>query len=108
VRTFWTMATVAVVVAAAAAPLDAFALPQDATGWLGLALLTALYGTAITALFVVLPRLGAVNHAPILNLEPIASLVLAWIFLGQRIATVQVAGALLVVAAIVWLASGRR
>jgi drug/metabolite transporter (DMT)-like permease len=108
VRTFWTMATVAVVVSAAGASADAFALPRDPTGWLGLALLTVFYGAAITALFVVLPRLGAVNHSPVLNVEPIASMVLAWMVLDQRIAAVQIGGALLVVGAIVWMSTGRR
>jgi drug/metabolite transporter (DMT)-like permease len=35
-------------------------------------------------------------------------MVLAWAILGQRIGPVQVAGAVLVVGAIVWLSSGRR
>lgn len=107
VRTLWTMATVAVVLAMTGVAVDGFALPRDPTGWTGLVLLTVLYGGAITGLFVVLPRLGAVNSAPVMNLEPIASIVLAWVFLGQRIAPLQVGGALLVVGAIVWLSARR-
>jgi drug/metabolite transporter (DMT)-like permease len=108
VRTFWTMATVAVVVTVAGAVSGGFALPQDATGWTGLALLTVLYGAAITSLFVVLPRLGAVNNSPVLNVEPIASMVIAWAILDQRFAAVQVSGALLVVGAILWMSYARR
>jgi drug/metabolite transporter (DMT)-like permease len=108
VRTFWTMVTVAVVVTAAGASVDGLALPVAAVGWIGLALLTVFYGAAITGLFVVLPRLGAVNHSPVLNVEPIASMVLAWTILGQRIAPIQIAGALVVVGAIAWMSSGRR
>ena len=108
VRTVWTMATVAVVVTATGLAAGGFAWPQDAPGWTGLALLTVLYGIAFTSLFVVLPRLGAVNSAPVMNLEPIASMVLAWAILGQRIGPVQIAGAVLVVGAIVWLSSARR
>jgi drug/metabolite transporter (DMT)-like permease len=108
VRTFWTMAAVAAVVTVAAAPTGGFSWPGDATGWVGLASLTVLYGLAITSLFVVLPRLGAVNNSPVLNVEPIASMVLAWVILDQRIAALQVAGALLVVGSIVWMSTGRR
>jgi drug/metabolite transporter (DMT)-like permease len=108
VRTVWTMVTVAIVVTGAGLAAGGFAWPRDAAGWTGLALLTVLYGIAFTSLFVVLPRLGAVNSAPVMNLEPIASMVLAWAILGQRIGPVQVAGAVLVVGAIVWLSSGRR
>ena len=98
----------AIVVTGAGLAAGGFAWPRDAAGWTGLALLTVLYGIAFTSLFVVLPRLGAVNSAPVMNLEPIASMVLAWAILGQRIGPVQVAGAVLVVGAIVWLSSGRR
>jgi drug/metabolite transporter (DMT)-like permease len=80
----------------------------DATGWLGLGALTVLYGAAITSLFVVLPRLGAVNQAPVLNAEPIAAMLLAWTILDQRFAPLQVAGAIVVVGAIAWLSAVRR
>jgi drug/metabolite transporter (DMT)-like permease len=103
VRTLWFMATVAVVATVAGVAGDGFAWPRDAPGWTGLALLSLLYGTAFTSLFIVLPRLGAVNSAPAMNFEPIASMGLAWVFLGQRIGALQLAGAALVVGAIVWL-----
>jgi drug/metabolite transporter (DMT)-like permease len=85
-----------------------FALPADGTGWFALALLTAFYGTAITSLFVVLPRLGAVNNMAVLNFEPIAVLGLAWLILDQTVAPRQIAGALIVVGAIAWMGAGRR
>jgi len=44
------------------------------------------YGTAFTALFVLLPRLDALNNSAALNFEPIAVLFLAWPILGQSIA----------------------
>jgi drug/metabolite transporter (DMT)-like permease len=103
VRTLWFMTTVAIVAIAAGAVGDGFAWPRDAVGWTGLALLSLLYGAAFTSLFVVLPRLGAVNSAPAMNFEPIASMGLAWAILGQRIGPLQAAGAALVVGAIVWM-----
>jgi drug/metabolite transporter (DMT)-like permease len=51
----------------------------------------------------VLPRLGVVGGSPIMNVEPICALVLAWAVLGQAVSAVQVAGALLVVATVMWL-----
>jgi drug/metabolite transporter (DMT)-like permease len=57
----------------------------------GLAALTLLYGTAITIMFTVLPRLGVVGNSAIMNVEPVAALVLAWGVLDQRVAPVQVA-----------------
>ena len=77
--------------------------PHAAQGWWGLAALTFLYGTAFTIMFTVLPRLGVVGNSAIMNVEPIFALVLAWAILGQAIAPSQVAGALLVIATVVWL-----
>ena len=85
-----------------------FQLPQAPPGWWGLALLTLLYGTAFTIMFTLLPRLGVVGSSPILNVEPVAAMVLAWPLLGQRIAPVQVAGALVVVGTVMVLGLRKR
>ena len=102
-RTTSTMAIVAVLALAGVAWQGGFRWPDATAGWWGLALLTLLYGTGITILFTVLPRLGVVGNAAIMNVEPVFALVLAWAILGQAIAPSQVAGALLVVATVVWL-----
>jgi drug/metabolite transporter (DMT)-like permease len=107
-RSFLTMSVVAVVTLAGGAVSDAFALPADRTGWIALALLTVFYGTAITSMFVLLPRLGAVNNAAVLNFEPIAVLGLAWLILGQAVAPLQILGAFIVVGAIAWMGAGKR
>jgi drug/metabolite transporter (DMT)-like permease len=106
-RTASTMAIVAVLALGGAAVQGGLHLPHAAPGWWGLALLTLLYGTGITILFTVLPRLGVVGNSAIMNVEPVFALVLAWAILGQAIAPSQVAGALLVVATVVWLGLGR-
>jgi drug/metabolite transporter (DMT)-like permease len=108
VRSLLTMAVVAVVTFAGGAMADSFALPADGTGWIAVALLTVFYGTAITSVFVLLPRLGAVNNAAVLNFEPIAVLALAWVILGQAVAPLQVLGAFVVVGAIAWMGGGKR
>ena len=85
-----------------------FHLPTAPAGWMGLSLLTLLYGTGITMLFTVLPRLGVVGNSAILNVEPVAALVMGWAILGQAIAPVQVVGALIVVAAVMALGLRKR
>lgn len=106
-RSFVLMLVVTVVALAAGRTSGEFAWPQDATGWAALALLTLLYASAITALFVLLPRLGAVDNAAIMNFEPIAALMLAWIALDQTMAPLQLVGAAIVVCAIVLLVTTR-
>lgn len=108
VRTAATMALVALSALVGVVGQGGLALPQAGAGWWGLFGLTALYGTAFTIMFTVLPRLGVVGGSPIMNVEPIFALVLAWAVLGQAVAPVQVAGGLLVVATVMWLGLRRR
>jgi len=107
-RSFLFMSVVAVVTLAAGSAANAFALPADGTGWIALALLTVFYGTAITSMFVLLPRLGAVNNAAVLNFEPISVLGLAWVVLDQAVAPLQILGAFIVVGSIAWMGAGKR
>lgn len=108
VRTAITMALVAAAALIGVVAQGGLALPNAPIGWWGLAGLTALYGTAFTIMFTVLPRLGVVGGSPIMNVEPIFALVLAWAVLGQTVAAMQVAGGLLVVATVMWLGLRRR
>ena len=55
-----------------------------------------------------LPKLGAVNNAAVLNFEPIAVLGLAWVVLDQAVAPLQILGAFIVVGAIAWMGAGKR
>lgn len=80
-----------------------FGLPTSASGWIGLILLTVLYGTGFTLMFTVLPKLGVAGNSAIMNVEPVFALTLAWLFLSQTIAPIQVVGALIVVAAVMAL-----
>ena len=107
-RTFATMAMVALLAGAAVIWRGGLALPVAPAGWWGLALLTLLYGTGITILFTVLPRLGVVGNSAVMNVEPVFALVLAWLILDQHIAPVQVVGALVVVGAVIWLGTRRK
>ena len=108
VRTATTMVMAGLVALAMVGVQGGFHLPQAPAGWWGLAALTFLYGTAFTIMFTVLPKLGVVGNSAIMNVEPVFALVLAWLILGQVIAPVQVAGALVVVAAVMGLGLRKR
>ena len=101
VRTLLTMGATAVLVGLAGAATGSLALPVDGTGWFGLALLTVLYGSAITAIFTVVPRLASPSNTAALNFEPIAALAMGWLILGQGMAPRQLVGAFIVVGAVI-------
>ena len=108
VRTATTMTIAGLVALSMVGAQGGFHLPQAAAGWWGLTALTFLYGTAFTIMFTVLPQLGVVGNSAIMNVEPVFALVLAWLILGQVIAPVQVAGALVVVGAVMGLGLRRQ
>ena len=103
VRTFFTLAIVGGLALMSVGVGDGFQLPGTVVGWWGLALLTLLYDTAFTLMFTLLPKLGVVGYAAVMNVEPVFALVLAWGVLGQAIAGMQLVGAMMVVSAVVWL-----
>ncbi len=107
-RTLLATGTIAVVMLAVGGLTDGFALPVDSTGWIALVLVGLCYSAAVTTLFVVLPRIGVVNNAAALNFEPVAVLAMGWVLLGQRMAPLQIFGALVVIGAIVALSTGKR
>ena len=102
-RTATTMALVGLIALAGSGLQGGLHWPNATAGWVGLAALTFLYGTAFTIMFTVLPRLGVVGNSAIMNVEPIFALGLAWAILGQSIAAMQLLGGLIVVATVVWL-----
>ena len=107
-RTFLATGTIAVVMLALGTATHAFALPVDSTGWIALTLVGLCYSAAVTTLFVVLPRIGVVNNSAALNFEPVAVLAMGWILLGQRMAPLQIFGALVVIGAIIALSTGKK
>ena len=105
-RTFVMTAVTAALVLTGGAAAHKLALPADAVGWTGLACLTVFYCVAMISLFMVLPRVALTSTAA-LNFEPIALLVLAWVFLGHSVTPLQMVGALLTVGSIVWLGASK-
>ncbi|NWA10280.1 EamA family transporter [Pseudomonas gingeri] len=80
-------------------------LPGAPTGWLALGCLVVLYGLAFSLLFICVSRLDIVRNAPVMNVEPIASLLFGWLILDQLLSRGQVIGGLIVVGGIVLLTS---
>ncbi len=105
-RTFVTLTAVGVLAMLVCLAQGGMAWPDASeghAGWWGLLLLSVFYGSAFTLMFTVLPRLGVVGNSPIMNVEPVAALLMGWMVLGQSLSTAQWAGAVLVVAAVIWL-----
>lgn len=78
-------------------------LPDVTVGWIGLGALMVLYGGAFSVLFITVPRLDMARNAPVMNMEPIATLLFGWVVLGQMISPIQMVGGLIVVSGIVIL-----
>jgi drug/metabolite transporter (DMT)-like permease len=75
-------------------------LPQTAPGWGGIAGVGFFYAFALIGLFAATAQLGPARSGFYMNFEPIASVLLAALILGQRLAPVQLAGAALVISAL--------
>ncbi len=107
-RTFSTMTCVAILAWLMIGTQTGLHLPDAPEGWLGLCMLSLLYGTGFTIMFTVLPRLGVVGNSAIMNVEPVFALILAWILLDQAIAPIQLVGALVVVSTVMYLGLRKR
>jgi drug/metabolite transporter (DMT)-like permease len=83
--------------------VDGLNLPATSTGWLALATLVVLYGTGFIVLFISVPRLDMPRNAPVMNIEPLATLLMGWIVLDQMLSAGQVMGGVIVVTGIVLL-----
>ncbi|MBD3898301.1 DMT family transporter [Halomonas sp. ML-15] len=110
-RTFLTMGVVllSMLVAGVAGLVPGgLALPASVSGWSGLTALALLYGIGFSMLFISLPRLNMARNAPVMNIEPVASLVLGYIVLGQMLGPTQLLGGAIVLGGIVVLGLSRR
>ena len=74
--------------------------PATTLGWSALLGSAVCYALAMTSILYAASVLGATRVAVVMNVEPIASLVLTFFILGERLGPVQLLGAGLVIAAI--------
>ncbi|RXT81507.1 EamA family transporter [Pseudomonas syringae] len=106
VRSMLTMAVVFVVAAIAGSSgvlPGGVGLPTSSVGWSALASLGVLYGLGFSLLFICMARLDIARNAPVMNIEPVASLLFGWLILDQLLSSGQVVGGLIVVSGIVLL-----
>lgn len=79
-------------------------LPGDAGGWLALVAIALLSTVvAILTFFAGLQRLGAAQASMLSTLEPVVTVVLAALLLGEQIGVAQAVGGGLILAGVLWL-----
>lgn len=80
-------------------------LPNTFAGW-GASIALALIGTvvAVWAFFEGVRRIGAVDASMLSTLEPVVTVVLAWVLLGERLTVLNLCGGVLILVAAVLLA----
>lgn len=107
VRSLYTIATVLLIVillASSGLLAGSTQLPQTNKGWIALALVGLIYTLSFIGLFVFAPKLNMALNAPAMNIEPVTSLFLAWVFLDQVFNSNQLIGGAIVLSGIISLA----
>jgi drug/metabolite transporter (DMT)-like permease len=83
-----------------------FALPRTMEGQWPVLAVVILYVGAFSFWALAMPLIGPVRTAGMMNLEPVISIALAALILGERLTWVQLGGAVLVLLALVLIARG--
>ena len=97
------MGTVAFVVLVSASLLGGKALlPETAVGWMGLGAVVALQTLSLPVFYLVLPRIGSLKAGMMGNVQPLVSIVLAFLIFGELMTPLQLAGGAMVLGGI-WL-----
>ena len=75
-------------------------LPTTARGWVGFAGVPLVYTVAVVTFFAGIAHIGAVRASLVMNLEPVASIAMGFILLGQVLSPRQLLGAAIVIGAV--------
>tara|TARA_A100001037_G_C15085911_1_gene606687 strand:+ start:532 stop:1416 length:885 start_codon:yes stop_codon:yes gene_type:complete len=75
-------------------------LPTTMRGWVGFAGVPLFYTVAIVTFFAGIAHIGAVRASLVMNLEPVASIAMGFILLGQVLSPRQLLGATIVICAV--------
>ena len=87
------MGTVAFVVLVSITLLSGEALlPEGTTGWMGLVAVVALQTLSLPLFYLALPRIGSLKAGMIANVQPVLSIVLAYLIIGEMMSPAQLAG----------------
>jgi drug/metabolite transporter (DMT)-like permease len=79
-----------------------FNWPRSSVGWAGFAGVVLLQGSAVPAYFISIGMIGALKSGMVTNLQPVVSIAVAFILFGETLTPVQLAGGIMVLAA-VWV-----
>lgn len=85
-----------------------FALPRTQIGWTAFLVVPFFYTAAVIGLYYSIAAIGPVRMSLVTNLEPVAAIVYGFVLLDQELTWLQLAGAALVVGAIVAVRLDRR
>ena len=79
---------------------DSVDWPDADVGWAGLAGVVALQCAAMPFYFVAIPRIGALRSAMVSNVQPVVSIVAAYLLFAELLSTAQLLGGALVLGGI--------
>lgn len=99
-RTFVMLTTASGAAALASLMTGQVFFPTSALGWSGLMGSALCYLVAMTSILMAAAAIGATRVAVVMNVEPVASMILTFLILGERLRSTQLVGATLVIAAI--------
>ena len=77
-------------------------LPEGTVGWMGMAAVVALQALSLPLFYLALPRIGSLKAGMIANVQPVVSILLAFLILGELMTPPQLAGGALVLTGI-WM-----
>ncbi len=75
-------------------------LPGTPQAWAGYLLIPVLYSVGVTSFFIATSIIGSVRSSLIMNFEPVAAIVLAYLILGQTLTPLQLLGGVIVISAL--------
>lgn len=107
--TFHMAVVAAVLLLALSAGGGFFDFPETAAGWAGLVGVVVLQGGSVPLYFIALARVGALKSGMITNLQPVVSIVAAYIFFGELLTPLQgIGGAMVLGGIVIMQCAGRR
>ena len=100
VMTFHMTAVGCVVLVVAAAGSGGLTLPTSGGGWVGAVAVVLFQGCSIPFFYAAIPRIGPEMTAMLNNLQPVSSIVLAYLLFAQALGAVQLLGGAMVLGGI--------
>lgn len=99
-RSFWTMVSTTAWLALGVAVAGSLAWPATPRGMLAFAGVCVFYAVGVVMLFASATRIGPARTATIMSMEPVISIALSTVLLGQGLTGVQLAGGALAIAGV--------